>query len=385
MIFDKNAERLRALEKKLMCEPENAGSIRKKIDALHQAGPEYWAAWYDKNGTKRREKPAKNTRQAAEQLERKRRCEVEDGTFDCPEDKRVTVEKMTEYFVEYKNNSADTRSLCKRINAHLGNVTLQRLDMSPTILVDHFRRFPEKDWSAKSIWNYYLKLKATIQFWIDMHRLQVVNPCRVLPKLVSTLRPSINIREVRPSHEDFNRLMVACVECNAPNELIDLFTAVKESGLRIGEVIRWQCEDFHLSVVRSDHGIEVPYYRSTISKRGRPVSQEMPMRRALYDVMMRVIGDRTHGPVWSWKNPPYKMIKQLGVMDRAGLTHLRTFHDYRKSFKTEMKIAGASSEISMYLQGHATESMDKYYTQYRRTDAQYLFEKEYEELLDNER
>jgi hypothetical protein len=108
--------------------------------------------------------------------------------------------------------------------------------------------------------------------------------------------------------------------------------------------------------------------------------QEMPMRRALYDLMLRVIGERNSGPVWSWKNPPYKLIKQLGIMEQAELKNIRPFHDYRKTFKTEMKIAGATKEMSKYLQGHATDSMDDYYTQFRRTDAQALFTEEYKDL-----
>ncbi|MBN1604713.1 MAG: hypothetical protein JW915_24100 [Chitinispirillaceae bacterium] len=382
MIFDKNAERIKALQKKLKTFQGDPERIRRRMKRLVDAGPEYWADWYDRTGTRRREKPSKNTRQAAEKLERQRRTEVSHGMFDCPDDRRVTLETVVNYFIEYKNNSPDTRTIGKKITEHIGKLTLDKCDRNPVLLVDHFKRFPEKDWSPKYQWNYYLKLRAAIQFWITMHRMQMVNPCKVIPALVSTLRPITNIREVRPSLSDFNRLIVACVECKAPQELMDLFTAVKESGLRIGEVLRWQCEHFKLVVGKNDQGeiVELPYYRTAITKRGIPVVQELPMRRALYDLMVRVIGGRPSGPVWSWKNPPYKLIKNLGIMNQAELKNLRPFHDYRKTFKTEVKLAGATPEISMYLQGHATQSMDEYYTQFRRTDAQALFTREYSDL-----
>lgn len=381
MIFDKNRERIRALEKQLKGSG-NPAKILAQLERLRKAGPEWWAAWYDSTGTKRREKPDKNTKQAAEQLERKRRYEVENGAFDCPDHRRVTVEQIVNYFLEYKNCTPDSRTLCKHITRHLGKITLDKIDLNPTILVTHFKNFPEKEWSPKYVWNYFIKLKAAIGFWVDMHRMHIVNPCIVVPKLVATLRPVSDVREVRPTVDDFNNLMVASVECHAPQALIDLFTAVRESGLRIGEVIKWRVQDFHLQVLRSENGeiVELPYFTSIILKRGRPVTQEMPMRRSLWELMIRVIGERREGPVWPWTWPPYGLIKRLGIMKQAGLTHLRPFHDYRKSFKTELKLQGATSDMSMYLQGHATKSMDEYYTQFRRIDAQCLFADQYRDI-----
>jgi hypothetical protein len=118
---------------------------------------------------------------------------------------------------------------------------------------------------------------------------------------------------------------------------------------------------------------ELPYFTTLIQKQGKPSDQQIPMSFGLWEVLKRVVGERKQGPVWPVATPPWSEIRELGILKKAGLTKYRPFHDFRKSFKTEGKKQGLAKEFTKYLQGHATDSMDEYYTQFRRLDVQAAF------------
>jgi integrase len=383
LFFDKNEERISELTRKLSAaDADIRERLLARIDRYRAAGPEYFAVYYDDTGTRRREKPEENTQAAAEALSRLRTVEVDQNEYNPPDKLSVTVKTMTRFFREMKNDSADTRTICKAIDEHLGSHTLKLLCKDRTILARHFKQFPRRDWSRKTIWNYYLKLRAVINLWIDFHQLTIANPAKIIP-MITGLEPGTIVREQTPSGDDFRRLEVACVEANVPQELVDLFSAVRLSGLRVTEVLALKVEDLSLDLkIVDEQVVETPWFRHTVLKQKRRTVHQVPMSIELWRILQRIVGDRKSGPLFpAWKNPPYKRIRHLGIMKAAGMSDFRPFHDYRKSFKTDLKADGASSEITKYLQGHASDSMDDHYTQFKRRHVQGVFMPEYQEFI----
>ena len=131
------------------------------------------------------------------------------------------------------------------------------------------------------------------------------NPCNIIPELTG-ISPNIGVREETPTILEFNRLIITCVVVNAPQRLIDLFSAVWESGLRIGEMLSWKVEDICLEIVRDEEGkiTDVPYFTTLITKQRRPARKQIPMSFGLCEILKRVIGERTGGRVWPVECPP---------------------------------------------------------------------------------
>jgi hypothetical protein len=137
---------------------------------------------------------------------------------------------------------------------------------------------------------------------------------------------------------------------------------------------------------------EIPYFETLISKQSRKTQVQIPMSPRLWEILKRIVAGRTTGFVFPFRNPPYKHfnvrkkdssgnITNVSVFELAGMLQIRPFHDYRKSKKSHLKLQGYSSDYTKYLQGHATDSMDAYYTNFKRLDMQDVYLKDYEQLL----
>jgi integrase len=372
MIFDKNVKRAKELER------ADPLKFVQQIKDL-RSEPEWWIDYYDATGRRRAEKSPVNTKQGAEHYFIQRKGEIFKGEYDTPEYKRAKLSLILDYYVENRSDSSTVRTMVKTVKTHIGNLTLDRIDSTPQILARYFRNFPEKKWSDKYIWNHFIVLRAAINYWLKMHRMVMSNPCDIIPELTG-LAPNTNVREEVPTAAEFNRLIVTCIEVKTPQWIIDLFCAVWESGLRISEVLGWKVEDVCLDIQYDAQGnvVELPFFTTLIKKQRRITRKQIPMSFGLWEILKRVISERKEGRVWPVVNAPYKLIRKLGIMEKAELTKYRPFHDFRKSFKTEMKRQGMTKEFTKYLQGHATDSMDQYYTQFRRQDVQSAFMPGYE-------
>lgn len=383
MIFDKNAKRIKELQKKLTSICSNPEKVKERIKSLQEVGPEWWIDYYDSRGVRRAEKSTVNTQKGAERFELRRKQEIVSGQFDAPDQKKVKIEEIIEFYLKSKPRGSSSRTLCKHINRLFGNVYLHRIDSDPQILVAHFQNFPEKNWSEKYVWNYYVTLKASIAFWLKMKRLVMSNPCDIVPELTE-MNPYGNIREQTPTEKEFRLLISTAKEKECDPWVIDLFEAVWESGLRIGEVMKWRVEDICLDIEKDKDGnvVELPYFTTFITKQRRITRKQIPMSFGLWQVLKRVIADKSEGWVWPVRCPPYKYIREKEIMEKAGLQKYRPFHDFRKSFKVAMKKKGMSQEFTKYLQGHATNSMDDYYTQFSRLDVQDAHLEGYRDLFE---
>lgn len=265
-----------------------------------------------------------------------------------------------------KNNGtiASARTVIKHIRNHLGQATLEVLHTNPHILVQFFRDFPEPKWSPKYVYNYRLTLRAAISYYCKSRNLNISNPMNVV-----FLDPQTAIRESVPTPDEYNALLDAATD-TAPAYVRNLLIAAWETGLRKGEILVWNWADMDMTMLQG-----LPAYTVWISKQKRKVARQIPMTKNLWAMLHEVWceqGRPAKGSVWPVISPPNRIMRR--VFKTASLSHL-CIHDFRKAYKTMRKAEGWTSDVTMAVQGHATDSMDNYYTIFQRRHLEPFFEK----------
>lgn len=120
----------------------------------------------------------------------------------------------------------------------------------------------------------------------------------------------------------------------------------------------------------------LPYFTTEITKQKKRAEIQVPMTYELWKMLMEIIGERKpeemKGPVFlrndgkPLRNPPHKALRRL--KEETGMAGKFEFHCFRKSLKMRHTNNGFSTKQTAAIQGHATESMDRYYTVFQRTD-----------------
>jgi integrase len=374
MIFDKNESRIKELTRK------DARKYSERIAELTERGPEWWVMYYDSTSKRHAEKcpeEFQKSRKLAQVFERQVLTSIDKGEHIVKEFRVVTIADLCDFYITDKMKKSErtgqrgglsaAKTMAGAIKRHLGHYSFDALCKKPEILVALFDDFPEKSWSQKTIWNFYVVLRRVINLWIDKKLLTCRNPLDA----VDTPPQNIRVMDYVPTQADYDSIIMACITEGLPQSAINLIGAVRYTGLRIREVLGWQAEDFCLY---PDDG-STPYFKTKILKQGRSCQITIPMRKELWEIIKNQLGERTGGPVWQWKNPPYGLFeirqedgKIKRLYDIAGVQVERPFHDFRKTFKMELKRQGLSKEITKNIMGHASDSMDDYYSHFSRVD-----------------
>lgn len=219
-----------------------------------------------------------------------------------------------------------------------------------------------------------MTLRAAIAYYCKSRNLNIANPMNVV-----FLDPETAIREAVPTPEDYGAIVGAANQI-APKYVSMLLLAAWETGLRKGEILAWGWNHMDMTFLQG-----LPAYTVWISKQKKKRARQVPMTRALYEMLYELWCERgrpSTGSVWPVLTPPNRIMRR--VFKKAGRGHL-TIHDFRKSYKTMRKAEGWTSDVTMAVQGHATDSMDNYYTIFQRKHLEKFFEKSWAEPIDNKR
>jgi integrase len=369
MIFDKSVYRLKELSKRLEkgLDLSERAKLQARIDRLKQKGPDLYVKFYDESGTSVVEKVPLEYRgiRGAERFECLRKGQIELGQFTPKSAREAKIEEMCDHYLEGKMigkaGYPAAASLCRYIKTHLGMYRLNDLSQNPKILAKHFFDFPEKKWAPKYRWNYRACLRAAIQFWIDSHEMCLYNPVDRV-KIIKGIKKN----EYVPTDQDFDRVLMATYTTGLQDEIRNILISVYETGLRINEVLKWLIEEMDLSEPQFDDAgtpTFLPYFTTVISKQnGELVKKRIPMSHRLWEVLKTQVGNRKEGRVFSYRTPPYKLLREVKLMEEASVSYKRPFHEYRKSVKYRNKILRKlPKELTKGFQGHTTDSMDEYY------------------------
>lgn len=410
--FDKNLKRIRELERELQAGRGDPEKVRARIEELEQK-PDWFVDYRDVLGRRHEEKcpPEYQNERAAARYHALCVERVRKGAYNPPDLRKAKVAEITAAYLERKRKAAESsgkvstfntaKYSCQRVNELIGDWRLDRMDADPEMIVDFFSDFPRRDWSPKTVWNFFTTLKAAINSWIRFKRLVMKNPCEIVE-----LDPQTCVQDYVPTPEDFEKVFTATYVVGLPDWIRHLFTAVYESGLRINEVLRWRIENIDMSAPvfgENSRLIKCPTFLTEISKQRRLTRKRIPMSSKLWQALRAQIGARNEGLVFGHTRPPYQLLRWLRcpecglkvhgnehpyrragdqclacgkaaliswtLAQEAGVPFYRPFHDYRKSVKHLNKVEkGLPQAVTMAFQGHSSAQMDEYYTHLSAAD-----------------
>lgn len=370
MIFDKNRYRIAELTRR------NPDKYADRIRKLISKGPEWWIKYRDAVGRRHEQKcpPEFQGVTGAQKYYNRIVAKIEEGIITPSIGFKTDLKTMVEFYLIPKRRKAQiagksgglpaSETYARHIVDMIGKLTLARCIRQPNVLQNHIDDLARirPHWASKTKWNYCKILHAVFQLWIKKNLLNIPNPMDG----VDIPDPDVRIMEYVPTQADYNAIIMTSYTEGCCQSLINLIGAARYSGLRINEILAWQVSDIVL--FPQDGGL--PYFWVDVSKQKRKTRVAVPMVSQLRDILINQIGDRNAGYVWPWKNPPYKLF-QVGnkqLYELAGVQVPRPFHDFRKTFKMELKRQGLSKDVTKSIMGHATDAMDDWYTHFGRSD-----------------
>ena len=373
MIFDKNEKRIKELSR-------NPVKNAKRISELRNRGKEWWIRYRDKYGVPHDElcPPDYQSEGMAERFYGIVTGKIDEGTF-IPRDKRAaTVGQMSDFFLEHRRKKTERSGKKGGYNAsktlvghfkrsEIVRKTFRQCYEDTRILEDHINNLKviHPKWSDKYIWNYFKELKAVFSKWITKNLIQMPNPMNCL----DCPDPNIKVMDFVPRERDFEKIQITGLTEGVPIETLRLKTVVRYTGLRIQEVLNFQVTD---CVLNPDEGL--PYVWADILKQGRHVRVPLPLHFKAFEALREQIAGRMSGPIWPWKNPPYRLMKVKGPdgkrvsLEKLADIPIRPFHDWRKTVKLEVKRKIKDPKLAKAFQAHRTDSADDYYTFFQRED-----------------
>ncbi len=159
-----------------------------------------------------------------------------------------------------------------------------------------------------------------------------------VPRVKMEREPQGKIRWLELEEE--TRLMAAC-RASRNVELAGIVTVALESGMRRAEVLglTWDRVDFSRGVLRLE-----------VTKSGK--RREVPMRRAVYDVLSAITGPR-EGRVWRTRNLRNAFERAV----TAAKVEDFTFHSTRHHFASWFVMRGGSLQALKEILGHSSMTL----------------------------
>lgn len=355
MIFDKNEKRIREL---LKADPQRYAA---RVEELRKRGREWWVEYRDPQRRKRSEKCPEHyqSEAGARKWEAMRISEIERGAYDCKDVVRVPLKEIfTAYLDERmsgKSGERSARCLLAHATGMIGEYRLDLVDRKPALLVNHIRDGLPVQWAPKYRHNYFITIRAALNYWIRFRRLTLKNPCDLIQ-----MDPGTRIMDEVPTLDELDALLTQSIVVGLPDWIRRLFVVSWETGRRIGEIMRMTPQDCALDEAQ-------PYVWFNASKQKRAMRKPKPITKRCAEALQEQIVERSKtADLWPTKNPPYKVLNGSGLREAANWRH-RWFHDNRKSAEVRFRLAGGK-EVAKGMLDHQTDSMAEYYTHYQVSD-----------------
>lgn len=370
MIFDRNLKRATYLQKR--------DPVRHADEIARLRASPFWYVRYWKNAVPHDERcpdEYQASREAARKYYKIVAGQIESARHTDTPVRLATVADMCDFFLLQKTKKIGRGQSCGGYGAakthcehikrdSIASATFGACRESPAVLADYIDSLPtlRPHWSQKTIWNHYKILRAVFACWIKRNLIESRNPLDA----VDVPEQGTAVIEYVPTDDDYQRMIATGIVEGVRLDALRLIGAVRYTGFRVAEVLGWQVEDVVL-----DPPDGLPFVWVVISKQRRQARVPRPIRAELVQILREQIEDRPAGPVWPWADPPYKLLRTADgrtLIEAAGVAIPRPFHDFRKLVKLELKRTGIGPKQAQAYQGHATESMDDYYTWWQRDD-----------------
>jgi integrase len=212
----------------------------------------------------------------------------------------------------------------------------------------------------------------------DNDKITDANVLKPFKRLKNLLKKGSNVRKRTISFDEYRLLLE-----NAPEHLCAVIVTAYNTGMRAGEILNlcWKSVDLKKKYICLE---------ANDTKESKP--KDIPINHHVEKVLVRLgkIRSIKHDFVFTYKNQPIKrIIKSFrSCCDKAeipygeGLKDGVTFHDIRRTVKTNMLNASVDKIYRDVILGHSLEGMDAVYMSPSRDDLTEAMKK-YTEWLDS--
>lgn len=381
-IFDKNLERIRALEKQVLAgtlDPEKAAKRIAKLRAV----ADYWVKVYD-GGPKpiRRQADPPSSKRAAEKLETRLKGEIVTGVYIPGDLLKTTVGAIVDAYLEKQKGRAGEASCRSRARtaAPVRHVKLEAWHNNTKLIEYHLDNDTPDTWADRSIHHYAKLLQYAVQAFIDGNqKLFIKNPVRTAIKAMD-LDPGLVRREVVPSDLEVAMLVGEARRGAYPRYVAPLLTFLRETGLREIEALSLRWEKVSMDWEEA-HRIR-PWAEVRLRKKKKYVIRRIPLnpraRRALQAMQDQAAGPTETGFVFPVRNFPGRIYRRIRAA--VVLPHINP-HDFRKSWSVEHLDKG--QELRKEVRGHDTDEMDEYYLVLSLKDSEKIYDEDWKREAEN--
>lgn len=377
-IYDKNLERIRAIEKKVAAGTLDPAKAEKRIATLRKV-PDYWVKVYDGPEPVRRHADPPESIRAAEKLEKQLQGEITTGLFVPDQIIKVRIGEVLDAYLEKqvgKGGYAACKSRLKRAE-RVRFDTLEAWHHDVKRIQRHLDNDTPDNWADKSIWNYAKTLQFAVQLYIDTHqRLNIKNPVRTAIKAMG-LEEGTQRREVVPTDFEIAMLAGEARRKAYPSYLAPLLVFLRETGLREIEALSMRWEKVSMDY---DPAVEVfPWADVRLRKKKRFIVRRIPLNPKAWQAL-RLIQAATEGPtetgfIFPVRNFPGKLYRRVrAAVELEGIN----VHDFRKSWSSEHLHDGA--ELRKEVRGHDTDEMDEYYLVLTEKDTRQIYANDWKQF-----
>ena len=332
-----------------------------------EGGVRYWIAYRMPDGKQRRESVGAFEGLDAYSLDDAKAADAkrmvqkkEKRIFDMLPESETTFSELTEWYLSLK--SVKRLATCNRIEGALSNFNAvfdHRTvdDVKRTDLVNYQEQRLETGIAPATIDKEVSIAKTMVTKAFDDDKIggDVLKAFRTVKK---KLKKGANARTRTITVDEYKGLIK-----EAPSHLRSSIIIGFNTGMRLGEIrkLKWTQIDRKAGLIRLTEGD---------TKEGKP--KVVPINHHVQKVLSEVPRALNHGYVITFKGRP---ITERGGLKRSFATACKnakipcgrnvqngiTFHDIRRTVKTNMARAGVSKAFRDKLLGHAPQGMDAHY------------------------
>ena len=319
----------------------------------------YWIKFRLPGGRQRKEMVGTSIEEARDADGKRRGQKREGRIFDMLPESRITFSELTSWYLELSqikklSSYRRVKTILENFNKKFENFIVN--DLKSSDLTDYQEKRLEEGASPRTC-DYETSVVKTMinrAFYDDKVDGRILKAFKPIPK---KLKAGSNARKRIVSIQEYQRLVE-----NAPFHLKMILITAYHSGMRQGELfkLRW-------SMVDRDAG----FFRlpDTITKEGK--SKDIPLNCHVQSVLDEIPRSIKHDYVFMYNGAALAegAIKKSfrTCCKNSEIPHGRkvqngvTFHDLRRSFKSNLLEAGVEKEYRDVICGHSLRGMDVHY------------------------
>lgn len=321
---------------------------------------QYWIRYRLPDGRNRNEKVGFSIKEARDADGKRRVQKREKRIFDMLPESKITFTELADWYLNIKSvqklsSYNDINGILKKFNNVFGSRLVNTI--KPIEIENYQTERMETGKAASTVDKEILYAKAMITKAFDNDMIDG-KPLKAFRRIKKLLKAGSNVRDQLVSLEQYTKLIE-----NASAHYQPVLTIAIHTGMRMGEIknLKWSY------IEKKDLMIRLP---KEVVKEGKPKS--IPINHHVKTVLDALPHALHHDFVITYRGMPMNgkssLKKQFPeICRKANIPYGRkvkggiTFHDIRRTFKTNMVTAGVDKVYRDAILGHMLTGMDAHY------------------------